>query len=214
MSVEEIWAIEDVESGSSSVEISEQFKEEIKRSSAWVKRVKKDEKRAKKVDFILAWFLSEILKNPDYDFVLDDIIKNVDWGISSNFILGVISLIYMPISDKIRDLSSKEHLDFSYDWSEKLIFDDNNIPEEIKHRLASLVEDIDDIVNYEPSTVITNRLKEKIEEPYVVELFTKVFMEFFEMVNIDISKDKSIQYVNFILSQIKANLSSLILDEI
>jgi hypothetical protein len=166
------------------------------------------------MDLVLAWFLAEVLRNPDYDFIIEDIITNLEWGISSNFILGVISLIYMPVSDKIRELSWKEKLSFSYYSEEKLIFDDNDIPDEIKNRLACLVEDIDDIVNYEPSTVITKRLKEKIEKWYVVDFFSKVFKEFFDMVNIEITKQKSDQYVSFIISQIKLNLEKIILEEI
>lgn len=214
MSLEEIWVVEDVESGSSSVEISEKFKEEVRRWWAWTKRVKKDEKRAKKMDLVLAWFLAEVLRNPDYDFIIEDVISNLEWGISSNFILGVISLIYMPISDKIRELSWKEHISFRYSSEERLIFDDNDIPDEIKTRLANLVEDIDDIVNYEPSTVVTQRLKEKIEKKYVIDFFSKVFTEFFNMVNIEITKQKSDQYVSFIISQIKLNLEKIILEEI
>ena len=93
--------------GPKSAEILESFKEMLKKSGAWIKRVQKDEKKSKKHDNLLAWILIEIIKDKRYDFLYDWIFECFDNWYSSNFILWVLSLIYLPVSDKIRDFSHK-----------------------------------------------------------------------------------------------------------
>jgi hypothetical protein len=58
-----------------------------------------------------------------------------------------LSLVYLPISDKIRELSKKEIIEFNYVKTfEEIDFDDNNLDESIKNRINFWIEDITDII--------------------------------------------------------------------
>ena len=93
-------------------EVSEKFKDSVKKGSAWIKRTQKDESKAKKHDLLLANFLVKIIINKKYDILSDDLFKSLNSGYPSNFILWILSLINMEISDKIRELSQKEKISF------------------------------------------------------------------------------------------------------
>jgi hypothetical protein len=79
-----------------------------------------------------------------------------------------LSLVYLPISDKIREVHSKEKIVFEYSNKEKVKFDDNKLDDRIKLRINQLVEDIADIVTYEPSSLLTARLIKEIKTSEVV----------------------------------------------
>ena len=214
MSVEEIGDIEEVESGWQSVEVSEKDKQREEKAKKQFKKLQKDEKKAKKTDLLLADFLSQILKDKRYDALWDDIVVNIDKGIPSNFILWILSLVYLPVSDKIREFHNKEKLVFSYDGLEKVRFDDNKLDERIKLRINQLVEDIIDIVTYEPSSLLTNRLIEEIKGKEVTSFFQKTFIFFLNNINIEISEKKALSYSAFILDEIRKTLKKMELEEI
>ncbi|MCT4617430.1 MAG: hypothetical protein N4A38_04430 [Candidatus Gracilibacteria bacterium] len=214
MSVEEIGDIEEVESGSQGVEVSEKDRQRQEKAKKQFKKLQKDENKAKKTDLLLADFLSQILKDRRYDFLWDDIIDNIDEGVPSNFILGVLSLIYLPISDKIREFTLKEKIVFDYSTEERIKFDDNKLDDKIKLRINQMLEDIIGVVTYEPSTVLTQRLIKQIKQKQVVKFFQKTFLFFFDNINIDISDKKALSYSMFILDEIRKTLEKIELEEI
>jgi hypothetical protein len=181
-----------------------------------VGRTQKDEKKAKKHDFLLASFLVEILLNKKYDFLLNDLFELLDLGYPSNFVLGGISLIHLPISFKIRESSLKALYNFHYLQTPDLTeFNDSDIEETIKRRINYWIEDIIDVLAINPSTVNTLRLQELIEtDPKVAPFVAEVFTFFLSENNISISKNKALSYASFIMGEVKKSLVRVNLEEV
>lgn len=210
----ETWA----DAGPKSSEISEKFKESVKKSSAGIKRVQKDEKKAKKFDLLLASFLTQIIRNPKYDFLLDDLFKTLDNWYSSNFLLWILSLVYLPISDKIRELSKKELIDFQYVKTFEMVDFDDDLDESIKKRINFWIEDITDIIGIEYSSLQIENIKKlfKQRETYhqLVVFSSVVFQFFFQELHIQISTSKSRSYIEFILWQIFQKINEIQTEEV
>ncbi|MGE4443737.1 MAG: hypothetical protein AB7E37_01945 [Candidatus Altimarinota bacterium] len=207
------------DAGPKSSEVSEKFKEAVKKAGAGIKRVQKDEKKARKFDLLLAQFLTQIIRNPKYDFLLDDLFKTLDSGYSSNFLLGILSLVYLPISDKIRELSTKEIIEFDYVKTFQIVhFDDNNLDEQIKNRINFWLEDITDIISIEYSSLQISQIKTLFikKEAYnqLVIFSSLVFKFFFEELNIEISQKKSQNYIDFIMQQVYTKIQTLESEEV
>ena len=221
MSLEEF--IPDIESqegsgsAESSREASEKYKEATKKSSAWIKRIQKDEKKAKKHDFLLASFLVKIILDKKYDFLLDKLFKSLNSWFSSNFVLWVLSLINIEISHKIRELSSKEKINFDYVAKKELTdFHDRDLDLKLKNRINFWLEDILDVTSIDYSSLQTENLSYIIDDKreVILEFVSLVFSFFFNELNINISKSKSDNYSDFIISEIKNSLKSLDIEKI
>jgi len=115
-----------------------------------------------------------------------------------------LSLIYLPISDKIRELSKKNQINFNYVKTFEIIdFDDNNLDNEIKNRINFWLEDIIDILSIEYSSLQMEKIKKLIKnkENYknLLIFSSLVFQFFFKELNININTSKSNNYMDFIL---------------
>lgn len=217
MWLEDFTPVETWESWPKSAEVSEKFKESVKKAWAWIKRVQKDEKKAQKFDNMLASFLVKIIKDKKYDFLLEPLFICLDKWYSSNFLLWILSLIYMPISDKIRELSWKEKIKFSAKKHfSKVEFSDNTLDDELKNRINFWIEDIIDVLSVEYSIILTQRILELFNknDESIIEFTSIVFTFFFQELNIEISKIKSTSYSRFILSEVEKNIRKLNLEEI
>lgn len=201
-----------------SAEISEVFKEAIKRWSAWVKRVQKDEKKARKFDNLLAWFLVELIRDKSYDFLHEWIFSSLDDWYPSNFLIWVISLIYLPISDKIRELNWKTKVLFNYEMTQELLeFNDNNLDEAIKHRINDWMDDILDIIMHDYSSIQIKKLLELHSQNQTKSIFSltsKIFVFYFRHINIEISHRKALSYVEFILNEIFKKIKNIEIQDI
>jgi len=196
-------------------EVSEKFKEGVKKWSAGIKRTSKDEWKAKKHDLLLANFLVKIIINKKYDTILDSLFKALDSEYPSNFLLGILSLINLEISNKIRELSEKEKVFFTYKSEERLNFDDNNLDKNIKNRINFWVEDITDIVTIEYSSLLTQKLIENFKKnDTLLELISKVFKFFLDEININISNEKCLWISEFILGEIEKQIKTLNIEQI
>jgi len=203
-------------------ENSEKLKEAIKRWRAWLKRVWKDEKKAKKHDYLLSAFLIEIIKNKKYDIILNDLFKALESsGNTSNFILWVLSLIYLPISNKIRDLNNVNHIIFNMKpYIESIDFDDNHLEDSFKNRINNWLEDINYFLWYEYSSiqiinfleVIKNKNDDKYH--YIILFISKVFTFFFKEFNVNISESKSHSYREFIFEEIIKSIKKIEIEKI
>ena len=171
-------------------EISEKFKESIKKASAWIAKTQKDEKKAKKYDFLLANFLVKIIIDKKYDSVLENIFKVMDFWYSSNFILWILSLINLEVSNKIR--------------------------EPIKDRINLWIEDMIDATTIDFSSIQNKRNIELLDKDWkVIIIFTAQIISFFlNEANISIKKDKAISISKFIISEVKSAMKSLKIEEI
>ena len=209
MSIENYGAIDEwSESWSQSSEISEKYKAAAKKAGAWIKRTQKDEKKAKKYDFLLAKFLVEMILKKKYDDLLDELFACLDAGYGTNFLLGILSLIYLPISDQIRKTSGKTEIDFHYEPTTTPIdFDDHALDSQIRDRVNMWIEDMESVVALEVSSIITKRTLWLILYDEKVRVFTsKVFTFFFTELNISISESKSKSYSEFILGELEKSL--------
>lgn len=200
-----------------SEKVSEAFKESVKKATAGIKRTKKDEKKAKKYDFLLAWFLVKIIVNKKYDFVLGTLFKSMDLGYSSNFILWILSLINIEVSQKIRELSWKNFIVFEYEKTlEKIKFDDSNLPKKIKERINFWIEDIIDSTTVEYSNLKAKKIISllKIQTKEITNFTALVFWFFLNELNIETSQEEALQIANFIISEVKNAMEKLKIEEI
>jgi len=210
---------ESPESGWNSAEVSEKIKEWIKKWIAWIKRVKKDEQKAKKYDNMLASFLVEIIRDEKYDVLLPFLFDALNNWFNSNILIWILSLININISNKIREISKKELISFNYIKTfDKISFDDEKLDLELKNRINYWIEDIIDIVIIEYSSIQLEKLKEiknKKEIYNYIILFTKeVFIFFFKEQNIIISNSKALSYTEFILEQVFIKIQEIDLEKV
>lgn len=213
MWLEDYSPVEDA-SGPKSREVSEKFKESAKKARAWIKRVQKDEQKAKKFDFILADFLIIFIRDKKYDNLLENLFKVLDLGISSKLIISILSLIYLPISDKIREITSKEKLNFFFFSEKNIDFDDSNIDPILRDRINNWIEDIVSIMSFDPSWIVDKRTIELIKNEEVSIFSAKVFSFFFKEINMNITSSKSRSYSDFILNEVYKVLSKIEMEEI
>lgn len=204
------------ESWWNSAENAEKYREEAKKAASWIKRTQKDESKAKKYDDILAWFLVEIIRDKKYDSILDPLFKCLEKWYSSNFLLWILSLIYLPISDKIREITKKEKINFTFSNSEVVEFDDNNLDNEVRQRINDWVDDLSSIVQNEPSNLLLKRVLTIVHknDETIIEFSKIVFMFFFKNINFDISDSKASSYSKFIIWEVVKVLEKIEIEEI
>ncbi len=196
-------------------EVSEQYKKQAAKSAAWIKRTQKDEKKAKTYDMLLAWFLVHIIVDDRFRWILDDLIWLIHKWYPSNFILGIISLVYIDISNKIREIWNKEYIEFNYKTEIRKEFNNSTIDLEVKNRINLWIDDIVNSVSIEYSSVLTKRLIWFLESQEDIIIFiSKVFMLFLNDININISLSKSQNISEFIISEVLIKLKKLKLDDI
>ena len=198
-----------------SKEVSEKFKEAVKKATAWIKRTQKDEKKAKKHDLLLANFLVKFIIDKKYDDILASLLKVLDSWYPSNFILWILSLLNIEISHKIRDMIWEERIYFNYiPARDSIEFDDSDIDIKIKNRINNWFEDINFIVSVEYSSILTKKVIDSIKiNDNLINFASKVFTFFLNELNIEISHSKSIWICEFILYEVEKTLKELEIED-
>lgn len=198
------------------LEVSEKYKESSKKAQQWIQRTQKDEKKAKKYDFILAWFLVKIILDKKYDPIIVQLFKSTDFGYTSNFVLWIISLINIEISNKIRENLNKPQIDFDYKNSEIIKFDDSNLPEQVKNRINDWIEDIIDSVSIEYSNVQAKRIISSLKKDnwIISNYITSVLIFFLNSINISVDKNTAKWISNFIILEVSKRIEKLEIQEI
>lgn len=216
MSLEELGSLDASEGWSNSAEVSEKFKESVKRASAGIKRTQKDEKKAKKYDFLLAKFLVKIILEKKYDVLLDGLFDCLHKWYATNFLMGVFSLVYLPISDEIRKESKKQSIVFSYlPRAEKQEFHDSFIDDELRLRINQWIEDMEDVISLEPSSVTSLKTIKLLEKDEFIYSFTaQVFAFFLQEKNIHIPHSKAKSYSEFIILELEKTLKKITFETI
>ena len=140
----------------------------------------------------------------------------MDFWYSSNFILWILSLINLEVSNKIREISWKEQISFDFRLEEIWEFDDNNMRKPIKDRINLWIEDIIDATTIDFSSIQNKRNIELLDKDWkVIIIFTAQIISFFlNEANISIKKDKAISISKFIISEVKSAMKSLKIEEI
>ena len=197
-------------------EVSEKFKESVKKATSWIWRTQRDEKKAKKYDLLLASFLVQIILDKRYDKILESLFRTMDYWYTSNFVLWVVSLINIEISNKIRDISNKKYIVFNYKSVESIEFDDNNLPFEIKNRINYWIEDIIDSIIIEYSNIQTKRVIKLLEkDSKIINYYiANVFTFFLDEINIKISNNKALNISDFIITEINKSIKNIELKEV
>lgn len=186
-----------------SEQISEVYKEEVKRWAAQAKKTRKDEKKAKQQDMLLAKFLVKILIDKRYDSLFPDLFKSFDSWVPSNLILWILSLVYIEISNEIRISVDKKLISFNYHSEETINFSGNNLPQLVKDRINLWVEDILLVITLNPSKIYTKRIIASIKNSPELKIFTKnVFKYFLSEINIYMSDKVLWDYSSFILNKV------------
>lgn len=209
MWMDEFDSFEDIDASwnttSNWLEVSEKFRESVKKAASKTQKVQKDEKKARKYDFLLAHFLIKIILEKKFDDLVVLLFPCRDRWYPSNFLLWIFSLVYIDISNSIRETSKKKTIDFNYKNTEQSVFDDNNIPEEIRYRINHWVEDMVDVVNLDSSEIQCKRLVKLLDniDDDLHEFIVKIFVYFFASLNIEISDLKAYNYIDFILLELK-----------
>ncbi len=197
-------------------EVSEKVQEASKKSQAKVQKTRKDEKKARKYDILLAGILVKIIVDKKYDFILEKLFKSIHEWFSSNFILWVLSLININISNKIREISKKQKIDFNYKSKSQVEFQDNNISPEIQKRINLWIEDIIDAVSIEYSNIQTQNiiilLQKQTEE--IIDYTSNIIIFFLKEINITIKENESKNISIFILEEVLKVLKKLKIEEI
>ncbi len=186
-----------------SEQISEAYKEEVKKGDKQAKKSRKDEKKAKQHDMLLAKFLVKILIDKSYDKLLPSLFKAFDSWVPSNLILWIMSLVYIDISHTIRQSTGRSNISFNFSIEETLNFSGDNLPQEIKDRINSWVEDVHSVISFNPSKIYTTRVIESIKDSKELYNFSvEVFIYFLSESNIYIKPKTAWDYVGFIFQKI------------
>ena len=214
MSIEDIESLDSLESWSQSSEVSEKYKESAKKASAGIKRTQKDEGKAKKYDFLLARFLVELILKKKYDSLLEKLFICLDAGYGTNFLLWVLSLVYLPISHEIRKSSWEEYIEFHYIISQqRQSFQEDAIPERVRQRINEWILDMHSVISFEVSSLIMERTLRLVLYDERVRDFTRsVFIFFFDELNIEMSSKTAESYSEFILSELEKTLKKYMPD--
>ena len=110
--------------------------------------------------------------------------------------------------DKSFDLSGP-NFDDSLRLQELIEFNDHAIPAQVRQRINAWVEDIGVAISSDPSTILTRRILEFLDQgatEEVVFLMTQTLRFFMERINITMSEPKAKSYSIFILSQLQIKL--------
>lgn len=219
MSLEDIWSAESGQETwwNASPEISEKFKETAKKAAAWAARTQRDEKKAKRYDFFLSSFLVKMILDKKYDSVLEKAIPLLNEWYPSNFILSVLSIAYEPISLKMREvLTSKPLHNFELVPKETLTqFSDFEIDEPIKLRINIWIEDIIDAISIDNSSVVTKKLQDfSTFDENMKQFISEALIFFLFHLNYTITKEKSLSFASFIVTEVKKILNATKIEEI
>ena len=208
MSLEELGWLESAEGPQQSSEISEKYKESAKKASAGIKKTQKDEKKAKKYDFLLAKFLVELILKRKYDALLEKLFPALDAGYGTNFLLGILSLVYIPISHEIRKTSWLPEVRFEFLIpTEKQVFHPDTIPEQIRVRINDWIEDLHAVVRLESSAIISERsLNLIIYDQTIRDFAQETLVFFFSELSFEISEGLASNYTDFILKELEKTL--------
>lgn len=195
---------------------------------AWIQKTRKDEKKAKKDNDFLYKLIIDIIRDEKYDVIIPLIIELLKISVPSNLIIGVISLIFNEAVYIIRtyykswtdliEIDYKKAKAFSlaltYIKTDEVVeFDDNNINLELKKRINEWIEDIINVISFDPSSIMTEKflhlLDDKKNKEPILNYIAGVFIFFLHDLNIYISKEKAMLYSGFILKEVVDKLNSI-----
>ena len=165
---------------------------------------------------LLAKFLVEMIIKKKYDTLLEYLFISREKWYGTNFLLGILSLAYMPISNEIRNISKKSPVAFNYKiLEEKKEFHDNHLDDELKSRINYWIEDIEDVISIDPSLVTSKQTVDNLKtDDSIIDFTREVFSFFLWELHISISPWKANNYAVFIVWELEKSFAKIDLKEL
>ncbi|MFN7161148.1 MAG: hypothetical protein ACK4NC_06130 [Candidatus Gracilibacteria bacterium] len=199
-------------------ESSEQFSEQFRQAQARLAGMKKDEKKSKKRDKNLAALLSQFIKENSDPQIVNTLVALLKEEVSSEFLLGIISLYYPNIRtalyeeeqetlmDNPRLIMETRQLTLTVRPTQALVeakdFDENNLPENIKQAINVWVQDMLFTAFLHPNWLLPKIFKANQVHSTVIQLGTFIVERFLAAHNIKGDFQRKRQFVLYILNGI------------
>lgn len=158
----------------------------------------------------------KILRDKNYDALLPQIINLIHEGVPSNFLIGILSLVYPKASDIIRENYSKtkkELISFEYTPSfEAVNFDENNLDPVIRKRINEWIDDIFSVISFDPSIILSRKFSLMLSSPLnkdITASIAEILIFFLSSLRISISSQKALLYSEFILGEVRKKISGV-----
>lgn len=215
------WAIS--VSPETSREKSEKASEQAKKAAKRLMQTRADEKKAQKSDAELFRILQSFIQDNTYSTLLDAIVWLLQNNISSNFIIGIVSLVY-PLAETYIIEQQKMHLTdqdrMLFDWRKYTQimgtpFHDDILDLAVRKRITDWIDDMTFILTKEASLI---KIQEMLPENTLAEqkksihdACISVFIFFFSKLNIAMTLLQAETYIQFIIDRIYRQLHNTFL---
>lgn len=182
---------------------------------AGIKKTQKDEGKAQKSNDFLYALLVAIIASKKYDVILPFVFPLLENSVPSNFIIGGFSLVYADASHTIRRHYGdvKKWIEFDFvPPKESIPFDENTIDPVVRKRINEWIEDIFAVISHDPSSILTDKFLKLLSSKTkrdCSEFIAEILTFFLSSINIEIEKNKSILYADFILGEVQKKLKGL-----
>ncbi len=195
----------------SSEGVSEADRVRISRTIANIQKTQKDEKRSRRDDDHLVDILKILLQDEHYHPLLDNLIPVIDLGISSAYVIAILSLVCVEAEMTIlRYYYPQEHVAQSrvltrrYAMPDQIKdFDDLSLDVSIRTRINEWIGDILHTLAYDPSQILLARAVSMLEQGQgshgIVRCTADVFRFFLGSLRLRISQARAEAYAGFIL---------------
>ena len=192
-------------------EQSEKQRENAKKTASKLQKSQKDEQKSQKQDRVLIMIIREFLAHKEYEGCTQVVVNLLKEGIPSSFIIGLISLVYIPASDSIRNYTpDMKRVSFTFTpYETPQIFDEKTLPSILTDRINDWVKDFSASMTHADQSAIDMQkflglAKEEWGSVLIIQSIVTVFREFLTMYHISIENSIAHSYAAFILSQIQS----------
>ncbi len=175
--------------GSSSEHVSEQAKERFAQSQQQAKQQSKDEKKAKKRDDRVADTIRTFMSDPKYDHLYQLISRLVARDCPSIFILSLLSLIYTPALEAVKEFIAEK--DVIIENPEEALTTSNGLPREVQMRIVEWTTRMELVMNIDAVRILSKlMIDEGNMDGSVLQLTTFILVDFFENIGRDVSYEE------------------------
>jgi len=200
------------ESGQLTAEQIEKFKEKYRQTQANLKKIKKDESKIIKKNKQLGGIISGLIKKGANPELLTLIVKLLQKNFTSDFILGILSLISKDsqkiIEDKFRLASSEGAIA----ETSKNIQIPGDLPPHIKNHLAAWFNNMFQISSEKPSKVFGFLFSGDIIEPLAIHFSAFVMQDFLNKNSLNVTWNRVVlfseQFLKNLGDKIKSEIKS------
>ena len=191
--------------------VSEADRVRISRTIANIQKTQKDEKRSRRDDDHLVDILKILLQDERYHPLLDNLIPVIDLGISSAYVIAILSLVCVEAEMTILryyypqgHIAQSRVLTRRYAMPDQVKdFDDLSLDVSIRTRINEWIADILHTLAYDPSQILLARAVSMLDQGKgsqgIVRCTADVFRFFLGSLRLRISQARAEAYAGFIL---------------